>query len=190
MRKKSIPAKNVVSDLLGKAPKKINSKAKGSSNERRAALWLLAWTGVKFERTPASGGLRWLDASRIAGDVVAPSDFDFKFCVEVKSREKIDITGSLKRSNANVYKFWEQASNDAKRVNRIPMLMMRENGMGKEDFYIGFPKSMVNSVLPLKLIEVIAKGVPEDCDYEEFIIFASQDVLKTVKYADLISYLT
>ena len=38
---------------------RINSKKKGSRNERQLSKIFEKWTNLTFSRTPSSGGLRW-----------------------------------------------------------------------------------------------------------------------------------
>ena len=50
---------------------RINSRKKGSKNERFLTKLFEQWTGVEFSRVPASGGLRWKGMSEIiVGDIV------------------------------------------------------------------------------------------------------------------------
>jgi Holliday junction resolvase len=75
---------------------RINSKAKGSKNERYAAKALEEWVGFPFTRVPQSGGLRWQGGQNITGDII-PEDMyklqDFPFSVEVKARKELDFEG-------------------------------------------------------------------------------------------------
>lgn len=108
--------------------KRVNSKVKGNKNEVEVAKALSKWTGVPFRRTPASGAihvpLHWL-----SGDVFCAADgFDFPFNVETKHYRK--TTENLVR------KWWAQTCRDAERVNKIPMLIYRENGWDKGQWVI------------------------------------------------------
>lgn len=126
--------RSIVNDALG-VKTKVNGKAKGNKAELMAAKFFQAWTGAEFNRTPMSGGLRWLDASRIAGDLVAPSGFDFPFCVEVKSYAVAEVKEKL-RENTIISKFWAQASKDADRAGKLPILLVRSNGMPVGQFTV------------------------------------------------------
>ena len=64
--------------------KKVNGKAKGGVYERKIAKLMTEWTGVKFERVPASGGLHWKKDNRVYGDIVC-NDPTFPFVVECKN---------------------------------------------------------------------------------------------------------
>jgi hypothetical protein len=116
----------------------INSRRKGKKAERVIAKVLEKWTGKKFASTPASGGLNWQKAN-VAGDVVCATEGHyFPFAVEVKNYTKIDfshlITPGIK--NVEILDFWAQCSRDAKKCNKVPMLVMRYNGLPKEFYYL------------------------------------------------------
>lgn len=143
-------------DELGGKKQAINSKQKGSMNERRAAKLLSAWTGQDFNRTPASGGLRWLDASRIAGDVVAPSGFDFPFCVEVKAYKSVEFKARLRKDSIVTQTFWPQCVTDAQRVNKLPLLMVRCNGMDKDAFIVFLHWYCKEAICGIRIINMCA----------------------------------
>lgn len=106
--------------------KKINSKAKGSSYELKIAKALGAWYGEDFNRVPASGGLRWGDDNRVAGDIATPVDSNFPFTVECKKREKWDLEQVLK-GTGDVESWWLQSTSDSIRVNTRPLLIFSKN---------------------------------------------------------------
>ncbi|MCB9047650.1 MAG: hypothetical protein H6550_16065 [Chitinophagales bacterium] len=109
----------------------INGKQKGNANEREAAKSLGLWTGARFVRVPQSGGLRWEDNAKVTGDIVCDTKgFDFPFSVETKHLAAVPYTKEL-RANSKVYKIWKQATTDAVRSQRLPMAMIRYNGLGK-----------------------------------------------------------
>jgi len=124
---------------------RINSKAKGSKNERSATKTLERWTDFPFTRVPQSGGLRWQGGQNITGDII-PEDMyqleDFPFSIEVKARKEIDFEDLLLPHKSEIMKFWEQSVADAKRVDKTPMVLMRRNGMPKESFYVIIPYSV------------------------------------------------
>jgi len=126
-------------DIFGDSPADtINQKVKGNRNEINAAKWLTRWTGAKFTRTPSSGGLRWKKNSSVCGDVVCEEeDFNFKYSVETKHLARIPVPKNGKlRSNSIFYKIWKQAEEDAERANKKPFVIVRENGMVKDTFYV------------------------------------------------------
>lgn len=130
----------------------INSRAKGARAERDVAGLLSSWTGKKFAKTPGSGGLNWQSAMA-KGDVVCTTEGHyFPFCIEVKCYKDIrfehallDMTG--KKTN-QIFTWWEQASRDAKLAKKIPMLMMRYNGMPSSLYFLAFPTEWFSKACP------------------------------------------
>lgn len=122
--------------------KRINSKAKGSKTERSATHVLEAWTGFPFTRVPQSGGLRWQGGQNITGDII-PEDMyeleDFPFSIEIKARKEIDFKDLVLPFDSEILKFWAQSVADAKRVKKIPMVLMRKDRMPKGAFFIIIP---------------------------------------------------
>jgi hypothetical protein len=120
--------------------KKINSKVKGNRNELEVTKLLSDWTGHEFTRVPMSGGLRWKNRMDICGDVInVDPGFSFPFSVEAKSYKNLGLPvglGRTLRSNSIIYRFFDQCSSDAKASNKIPLLIVRENQMPKNQHYI------------------------------------------------------
>ena len=109
----------------------INSKNKGNVNERDAAKAMQYWTKKKFVRTPSSGALRWNDNDKVTGDIICDEKgYNFPFTVECKHLKSIPIKDMLSM-NSKVYTIWKQASEDAKRAGKLPMALLRCNGMNK-----------------------------------------------------------
>lgn len=131
MAKKRLRIEHVA---LGVKPQ-INSKKKGNSFELVAAKFLRNWTGEDFQRTPGSGGLRWLEAARIAGDVVSPVNSEFPFVVECKSYKDFELKVNL-RKDSKIYTFWAQVKADSERAGKEPILFCRRNGMPEREFYV------------------------------------------------------
>ena len=118
---------------------KINSKQKGSKNERDVCALLAGWTGKEFSRTPSSGGLRWGRTDTI-GDIVCTDEKHskyFRLAIECKFYKEIKFDHLINgNKNSDILKFWEQAESDGERGKKIPMLTMRYNGMKKTMHYI------------------------------------------------------
>lgn len=120
-----------------------NPYKKGSKNEREGAKVVDSWTHKKFARVPRSGGLGWKTQNSV-GDIVCVTEGHYcPFTFECKAYIKIDFShllrGDLK--NSDIVDFWGQASTDAKTVNKIPILMMRYNGLPKRFFFTAIPYS-------------------------------------------------
>lgn len=119
----------------------MNSRAKGCRNERKAADLISKWAKRKFARTPSSGGLNWKSANS-KGDIVCTTEGHyFPFCVEIKAHKDINFSELLlpHKKGVKILEFWAQAVRDADKCNKIPMLMMRYNGMPSDLFFMGIP---------------------------------------------------
>lgn len=116
----------------------INSRSKGARNERKIADLFTKWTGRKFAKTPASGGLHW-KSSFVHGDLICTKEGHyFPFCIEAKSYNKIDFSHLLTPGikNVDILTFWKQCERDAKECNKVPILFMRYNGLPKDFHFV------------------------------------------------------
>lgn len=109
-----------------KRKKGINGKQKGAKFERDIAKLLSEWWGEDFNRVPMSGGLDWQKDNRVTGDIVPPPDSDFPYTVECKKREGWDFEQVIK-GTGEVADWWKQCTNDAKKVDKIPLLIFSKN---------------------------------------------------------------
>ena len=166
--------------------KKINSKVKGNRNELTLTKILTDWTGHEFVRVPMSGGLRWKDRSDICGDVISNDhDFDFPFSVETKHVKSLGlnllVNTTALRTNSVIFTYFAQCERDAKATNKIPMLIVRENGMKKGSYYVclllqfGEVLKMSNYIKP-----VFTGGLLCGFDSEEFFKRVSVNTLKFI----------
>lgn len=115
----------------------INGKKKGAKGERMAIEFLRSFTKMDFARTPASGGLRWGKAENIAGDIVCiEKNYIFPFGIEVKFVKELKFNHLLYLGESQIREFWEQCTRDCKRAEKIPMLLMRYNGLPKDFFFV------------------------------------------------------
>lgn len=135
---------------------RINSRKKGSKNERDVCKIFQSWTGYEFARTPSSGGLRW-GRNDTVGDLVCTDEKHsryFKFAIECKFYEDIRFEHLINgNKNSDILKFWDQAVEDAKRGSKIPILTMRYNGMKKDMHFV---------VLDIKFYMYIHKEITYD----------------------------
>ena len=110
--------------------KRINSSKKGAKAERELSKILSEWVGVEFQRVPRSGGLRWGSGLMVTGDTI-PADpvwlVRFPFSVESKTRDSITFQDLILENKSEIRSFWEQSEEDAKRVNKIPVVFFRYN---------------------------------------------------------------
>lgn len=123
----------------------INSKNKGSKNERGVAKLMQNWAGYEFARTPQSGGLHW-KKQYTSGDIVCIDEKHgsrFPFSIECKFHESLDllhlIDDTIGKKSKKIKLFWDQAEKDAKEFNKIPLLFMRRNGMKAGMHFVAMP---------------------------------------------------
>ena len=121
----------------------INSRSKGSRNERGIAKLMQNWTGYEFARTPQSGGLHWKKA-HTSGDIVCIDNIHglrFAFSIECKFHNEVDfshlIDGTSSKNTNKVLEFWKQCKRDANTSNKLPLLFIRKNGMKGDMHFVG-----------------------------------------------------
>ena len=119
---------------------RINSKKKGSKNERELCKLMQDWTGYEFARVPSSGGLRWKDTDNTVGDIIctdARHGRRFRFAVETKFYQDINFEHLiLGNKKVKINEFWDQALADGARAKKEPILFMRYNGMPKQMYFV------------------------------------------------------
>lgn len=138
----------------------INSRKKGAKNERKIADLFTKWTGRKFAKTPASGGLQW-KSSFSKGDIVCTKEGHyFPFCLECKAYVKIDFSHLLNPQilNVDILDFWTQCKRDADACNKVPLLFMRYNGLPKDFYFVVMSLSFANSIVKLGYIFKTSMG--------------------------------
>src|SRR5574338_250219 len=119
---------------MGKRRKKFGSSDLGANGEREVARLFETWWSslepdAKFKKTPASGGWSSPDvrgAFDVAGDLVTTAK-QFPYCVEVKRRERWSLANFLRGGKSPVWGWWAQAKRQALEVNKIPLLVFRQN---------------------------------------------------------------
>lgn len=178
---------NIADDALGTKEGAFRSKDKGNRNELRAAKWFSEWTGASFNRTPASGGLRWVEASRISGDIVAPVDFDFPFTVEVKSRKRIHLPKKVPLPAVSyVHTLFSEAYTDSMRAGKVPVLFMRANGWPANEWLMAVEtkvyKAMCRAAGAPYSVKVVHRGSPKRYEHSELTLVNSAEVLANVPY--------
>lgn len=123
-----------IEDIVGKKnkKKKVNGKAKGNRVERSLAKLLTARFGEDFSRTVGSGA-RWSQATLpkhaqeiFSGDLIVPKGF--KFALESKGGyEDIDLNAIFIKGNGTLNGFLSQATKDAERCDRKPLLLWKKD---------------------------------------------------------------
>jgi hypothetical protein len=115
----------------------VNSNRKGKRGERKICNYLNERFNMPFTRVPQSGAIASSQnltkeaALVLSGDIICPENF--LWSLEVKSGYDIDLVNLFmtdegvfkgKRSDkTKIYEFIDQSSKDAKRINRLPMVM-------------------------------------------------------------------
>ena len=182
--KPPVSTDNIAQELFGLpvSKKSINSKRKGDDNEREVSKWLTSWTGEKFTRVPSSGGLRWKNMSAVCGDVVCENqDFNFLFAVEAKAYQKLNIKQQLGKRNL-IYTFFKQCVWDADRAGKLPLLIVRENGMKKGTFIVYF-----DELLPKAGLTLISAGKEPETGKSMY-GYNSEELLAEFPYSEYIRW--
>ncbi|MAO08057.1 MAG: hypothetical protein CL596_05020 [Alteromonas sp.] len=158
-----------------------NSKGKGSKNERELCKWWEGWSGLEFNRVPASGGLRWKKTDNISSDIICTDDRysrRFPFSIETKFYKDINfehlILGNKKQ---RIIEFWEQVIEDADRANKIPLLFMRYNGMPKKTWFVALENIIYNKAKKCGLVKTDKAIFKVETGEYKFIIINSNDLL-------------
>lgn len=161
-----------------------NSKKKGSRFELKVSKWFTKWTSFKFGRTPYSGANH--QSRDLSSDVMCQDERHAHRCkisVECKNYKEIKFEHILLgNKGCDILKFWEQASKDAKRANKVPILCMRYNSMPSEEFFFVVGKKL-SSVFYKPLFDkapIMVIDVPK-ID-ESLYVFMASDILKNISY--------
>lgn len=162
----------------------VNSKKKGSRFERKISAWFTKWTKFKFERTPRSGA--WHSNRDAASDLTCVDEKHAHECalaVECKNYKEIKFEHVLLgNKSCDILKFWDQATKDAKRSKRIPILCMRYNSMPSDEFFF-----VVGPELGSIIDEYTERSMCIQLPKKTLVIFMASDVLK-VPYMDIHLY--
>lgn len=112
-----------------KKKKRINSRTKGHSYERKMAKVLSKWSNIEIVRTPGSGSYDK------RGDLAPrqPEDkIKWVFNFEMKNSEQWNFSDLIKGTNDNtgnygILDYWRQCTRDAKISQKIPVLVFTKN---------------------------------------------------------------
>jgi Holliday junction resolvase len=113
-----------------KKKKKINSRTKGSSFERKIAkIFNNKFNTTEFSRTPGSGAFATThslpDHLKIYGDLITPQNF--KYCIECKKGYNKENLYSLYNYSSDFWKFIGQCEKDSEKCNKIPMVIFKQD---------------------------------------------------------------
>jgi len=115
--------------VVNKTSGGARAKGSGSDFERKIAKSLGQWWwNQDFRRTPNSGGWdKQADDGKVeaAGDLFAPPEAEFPFCVECKHRkDALNLFTKKNDSSDCIYDWWEQAEGDSRMSNKSSILVM------------------------------------------------------------------
>ncbi len=131
---------------IRQSSKKTNSKRKGSSFEREQARILSLWVSKNKDkdllwRSHSSGGRASIGKIHGAqhGDIAlakysgtgsrSAKDLLKTFCIECKSYKKFDLLSAFCNKNHELWKWWEQVSEEASKSKTLPFLIVKRSGM-------------------------------------------------------------
>jgi hypothetical protein len=160
--------------------KRINSSKKGAKAERALSKELTAWVGVEFQRVPRSGGLRWGSGLMVTGDTI-PADpvwlVRFPFSIESKVRASINFQELILDQNSEIASFWDQASTDAGRVDKIPIVFFRYDFLKKGLYFIVVSFEVFKAIKPVIKKTQKIKSMKYFNFSNKFVIFTSNYLL-------------
>lgn len=163
---------------------KINSKSKGSRYERAIAKQFQDWSGYEFGRVPGSGSLRWKKTDNITGDITCTDPkhaTKFPLSVECKSYKELAFGAVLLgNKSSDITRFWTQANSDAERAQKVPVLFMKYNQMGKESF-VAVPTWLGKACLKLApKLHHLTMRAPNT----KMVVFLSSELMGQITYKD------
>ena len=165
-----------------------NSRNKGSRFERTIAKAWESWTGYKFSRTPGSGG--WAKAKDAMGDLVCTDEKHsrrFPFSIECKNYQEIKFEHILLRlKSCKIISFWEQATKDAKRAGKIPILIMRYNSMPKGEPFFIVEAGEIDSFLMKNCSELSRMEIKTPKVH--LAVYMFKEIQRLVTYSDVFKY--
>jgi len=158
---------------------KINSRSKGRRGETMACDFFHEWSGMKFTRVPASGGLRWKNTTNTTGDIIADEpNYIFPFSIEAKNMSEINFQHMIYDVDSDIKKFWGQCWNDAKRGNKVPLLLMRYNGLKGGMFFVVMQRSFYD-----KLVEMEDTINLKRLTYNQSLVITNTNELKSIPFS-------
>lgn len=162
----------------------INSKKKGSRFERSVAKWFEQWTGYKFGRTPGSGSFHQnRDLTSDVNCIDERHAHRCKISIECKCYKDIKFEHVLLgNKNCDILRFWEQATEDALRGKRVPILCMRYNSMPSNEFFFVVGPELANSIFNK---DIVSPHMIINASGKHLYIFMASSVIKYVNYKDV-----
>lgn len=150
-----------------KRPKKINSRTKGNTFERKVCKLLNAkFNTEEFQRSPGSGAFgttHTLPAYlQIHGDIITPSNF--LWTIECKKGYNKISLGDLFSKDCEIYKFYQQAERACSKSLKEPLLIIQQDRKDvlcvfKSSLYLYFGIKLPHYDLSIGLFEDFLKVI-------------------------------
>ena len=110
--------------------KRVNSRTKGSSFERKIANQFNDTFNTKeFSRSPGSGAFATThtlpDYLKIYGDLITPKNF--QYCIECKKGYNKQAVASLLNDRSDFWVFMKKCEKDARACKKLPMLIFKQD---------------------------------------------------------------
>lgn len=163
----------------------MNAKKKGNKWERMVAAWLTSWSGFKFERNRAGSGSWWSNKDAVSDITCTDARHAHRCRISVECKSYKDIKFEhvlLGNKSCDILRFWEQASRDAKRTNKIPLLCMRYNSMPKGEFFLVVDMSLAPAFYKMMGETYMTLNTNEGVS---LMVFMASKVKELVDYNDL-----
>lgn len=172
-----------------------NSKKKGNRFERVVAKYFTDWSGFKFGRTPGSGSFH--NNRDLGSDLICNDDkHKNRCCISIECKNYQDIRFEhvlLGNKRCKIFSFWDQASRDAKRTKKFPILCMRYNSMPRGEFFFVVNEPIAKSILSVQDLDnpinrVMTIGAPELLDINftvSLYVFMASEIKDKIDYMRL-----
>lgn len=163
-----------------------NSKKKGNRFERVVAKFFTDWSGFKFGRTPGSGSFH--NNRDLGSDLICNDDkHKNRCCISIECKNYQDIRFEhvlLGNKRCKIFDFWKQASRDAKRTKKFPILCMRYNSMPRGEFFFVVDAFIASAIItPKTQNRMMTINAPELLT--TLYVFMASDIKKYISYKDM-----
>lgn len=163
----------------------VNSKKKGNKFERTVAKWFESWTGYKFGRTPGSGSFHQnRDLTSDVNCIDERHAHRCKISIECKCYKEIKFEHILLgNKNCDILRFWDQATEDANRGKKVPILCMRYNSMPANEFFFVVGTELYTSIINKDMLSTPYMVISSSG--RSLYVFMASSVIKYVNYKDV-----
>jgi len=121
----------------------VDSREKGARTELKVRDWLREYTGLGWERVPASGALD--EKHGLKGDLYIPGEKNI-YCVEVKGYADDHLTSQILTSkNPTLIDWWRQTVREANQIKRKPLLFFK---FDRSKIFVAWPDMPLEETYP------------------------------------------